>query len=312
MLNNSIYFKYFNPERYEYSMFKNADILNQIKEKGYCVLKLLSKEEVEKLVISYNELSDKISEGFGELFWPSGRHPDPEIRNFAKQKIEEVVPKKLQNLLIEDSFRFIGGTYLVKPPSENSALNPHQDSAHVNEFTHFSVYAWIPLQDVDQSCGGMRVLPGSHKLSIKQRSLNVPWVLEPHLAVLNNYMLDLDMKAGEVLLFDSALIHSSPPNLTDKTRVAVNFYIHPLNHPFTHYYRDDSTAEGMVEAYEVTPDFYYFEDFEKKPSDKYKRLPDQLMPIQSLQTHDVEEICKLLLGNKPKKGLKNMLTKLFK
>lgn len=296
MVNQSKYFNFFNPERYKQSFFKSEAIQEAIKEDGYCVVDLLSSGEISLLRNGYEEIKTAVKGDFGALFWPSGRSEDPKIRNLAKNHIDNVLPKKMEALFQEDTYEFIGGTYLIKPPSENSALNPHQDSAHTNEFEQFSVYAWIPLEDVNEMNGAMKVLPKSHQINIKQRSLNVPWILEPYLEILRPHMKTVNMKAGQVLLFDAALIHSSPPNLSKNTRVAVNFYVHPKGHPFTHYYRDVQTPTGEVEAYSVRPDFYYSENFESKPNKSYQKLENQKLLIPFISGKEVAQICQELKG----------------
>lgn len=306
------YKQHFNPERYDRPFLKSNELQAQIKEKGFCVVDLLEDEEVKQLEAGFQELSQKMQADFGEQFWPSGRSKDPQIRNLAKKHIDNVVPEKLKTLLVEDSFEFIGGTYLIKPPSNISSLSPHQDSAHTNEFEYFSVYVWIPLQDVNVKNGAVKVLAKSHQLDIKQRSLNVPWILEEHKEILEKYMQTLEMKAGQALIFDAALIHSSPPNLSQKIRVAVNFYIHPKGHPFSHYYTDHETPKGKVEVYSVRPEFYYSEDFESKPTDKYPRLEDQDLLIDSLSSKEVEQICKNLTKKSALRQVQDFFTKFIK
>lgn len=302
------YTKHFNPERYKTPFFKSSKIQNKIKKDGYCVINLLSKKEIDQLMLGFEQLKQSVSGDFGEQFWPSGRCPDPTIRKLAKSKIEEVVPARLKEILVKDCFDFIGGTYLIKPPSAHSALNPHQDSSHVDEFKHFSIYAWIPLQDVSKKNGAVRVLPKSHYIDIKQRSLNVPWVFKEHTDLLNEYMIDIPMQAGQVLLFDAGLIHSSPPNMSENTRVAVNFYIHNNSCPFTHFYEDDETPKGMVELFEVTPDFYYSENFEEKPSSRYPFIGTQAKPFLEITS---SELRRLLIQLKRRSGILCQLIEIF-
>jgi len=292
----SKYTQHFHPERYERPFFIQNAIQDEIKTKGYCVIDLFSADELDVLYEGYKVLKDSVKGSFGEQFWPSGRHPDPEIRKLAKAKIEEVVPTRLKELFHADTYTFIGGTYLIKPPSDHSALNPHQDSSHVDEFKHFSVYAWIPLHDVESKNGAVRVLPKSHQFNIKQRSLNVPWVLEPYIHILDEYMVNVPIRAGEVLIFDAALIHSSPPNYTDQDRVAVNYYVHPKDSPFCHYYSDLHTPEGEIEVFDVTPEFYYTEDFEQKPSSKYTQLANQPQLISRITEKELRNALAYLNG----------------
>ncbi|MEZ5009089.1 MAG: phytanoyl-CoA dioxygenase family protein [Chitinophagales bacterium] len=148
-------------------------------------------------------------------------------------------------------------------------MSPHQDSSHVDERKTFSVYAWIPLQNVNKwNVVFIIYLKVIHGVFISGL-LNVEWPLKDKVKELSKMMEPLKMKKGEVLFFHSALIHSSPPNYTFKTRVAINYYLHPKDHPFLHFYEDKETPEGKVEMFEVTPEYFYNEDFERRPSEKY-------------------------------------------
>lgn len=255
------------------TIFKEQGIYNIINQDGFYKSSLLDEEDLRALKEAYKELQILAQNSIDNQFWPSGRHPDKEVRNFAKDSIERVVRPKLETIINNDEVSFVGGTFLVKPPSRKSGLAPHQDSSHVDERKGFSVYAWIPLQDVNRWNGCFHYLPDSHHWGIHQRSLNVKWPLKEKAKILQKHMRSIPMKAGEVLFFHSALIHSSPANYTFKTRVAVNYYLHPKSEPFCHFYEDKNTPIGMVEMYSVKPEFFYEDDFEKKPNpNKYPLL----------------------------------------
>lgn len=274
-----------------YTFFRDSQIEQEITEKGFFKTPLLDKNDIKTLKDSYKQLYKKAAQSIHKEFWPSGRHPNAEVRNFAKDSIEKIVPIKLKTLIKEETTTLIGGTFLVKPPSKRSMLSPHQDSSHVDERFGFSVYVWIPLQNVNRWNGCFHYLPGSHQWGIQQRSLNVSWPLSDKAPFLQKYMKPISMKAGEALFFHSALIHSSPPNYSFSTRVAINYYIHPKNSPFCHFYEDGNTPKGKVEKYSVQPDFYYNEDFQQKPNtEKYP-----LLEIIDKSTIDWEKIKEILL-----------------
>ncbi|MCP4122204.1 MAG: phytanoyl-CoA dioxygenase family protein [Bacteroidetes bacterium] len=250
--------------------FLDASIEKSILEQGFCLAPLLNQDEIAELLRSFDKLRAKAGKSIGKSFWPSGRHPDPEVRNFARESVEKMIPGKLAAYVDMDTTRFIGGTFLIKPSSKKSALNPHQDSSHVDERFGHSVYAWIPLTDTSEKNGCVYYLPGSHNWGIHQRSLNVPWPLSDIENDLWPLMKPIEMKAGQVLFFHSALIHSSSNNRSGETRVALNYYLHPSESPFCHFYTGPEVPEGRVEMFSVSPDFYYSEDFEKRPNeDKY-------------------------------------------
>lgn len=270
--------------------FKQEVIGKTLQEDGYYVADLLSRDDVDSLLSSYDRLYEQAGDSIGPSFWPSGRHPDPVVRNFAKKAIEAIVPDRLSRFVDMDTTRFIGGTFLIKPSSDESALNPHQDSSHVDERYGHSVYAWIPLTDTSVENGCMHILPDSQNWNIDQRSLNVPWPLGDIEQKLWKLMEPVPMKAGQVMFFHSALVHSSTNNTSGETRVALNYYLHPKESPFCHFYTDETLSPGKVEMYAVTPDFYYSEDFESKPNaDKYP-----LLETMDISKFDKERVLSLL------------------
>ena len=221
-------------DRYGINFFLDKDFQSELAKKGYAIGPLLTPEDVAQLKSDFEEFQKQVPGGIPVQFWPSGRAADPKIRNFARDAIERMVPKRLTQYFNPEVADFVGGTFLIKPPGPKTDLWPHQDSSHVDESQSFSVYAWIPLVDTEVHNGALHVLPGSHLFGNRHRSLNVPWEYEGLQNIMFKYLVPLPMKAGQVCFFDSATIHYSPDNLSDDFRVAVNYFVKPLAEPFLH------------------------------------------------------------------------------
>jgi len=71
--------------------------------------------------------------------------------------------------------------------------------------------AWVPLQDITEKSGGLRVVPGSHKLgAVKHRFYgDYHGVREEYLK--DAKPLNLSLKRGDVLIFHPNLFHASTP-----------------------------------------------------------------------------------------------------
>jgi len=252
--------------RFNESLFKKAEIQQELALEGYSVQPFLTPKEIATLLSSYGVLLSMLPNGLPDTFCPSGRFEDPVLRNFARNSIEAVIPDRLSSFFIDESASLLGGTFLIKPSGPNTALSPHQDSSHVDESCSFSVYAWIPLVDTTLENGAFHVVPGSHLWGNKHRSLNVPWSFAGAEETLLKLSVPVNVKCGEVCFFEGALVHSSPPNLSDQTRVALNYFIKPASQQFLHHFVDGDTPKGKVEVYGVDIDFFYSEDFESRPS----------------------------------------------
>ncbi|MFI0418775.1 phytanoyl-CoA dioxygenase family protein [Spongiactinospora sp. 9N601] len=111
-----------------------------------------------------------------------------------------------------------------KPPGAHGAF-PHQDlyTAPVDP-PHF-LHMWIPLEDVDESNGGITFYVGTHKLGVAPH-VETPGGLAPTVdpAVLERlepYQVHAACPAGSAALFVGEMIHRSGPNRSDRPRPAL-------------------------------------------------------------------------------------------
>ncbi|MBK8672730.1 MAG: phytanoyl-CoA dioxygenase family protein [Bacteroidetes bacterium] len=181
----------------------------------------------------------------------------------------------------------------MKPSSKSSDLNPHQDSPIVDERNYYAVFVWVALCDINEKNGALQVLPKSHLWGNFQRSLNVKWPFEKFTQLLKDEMKPIYLNKGDIILFDSALIHSSLPNLSDKPRIAFNTAILPKNHQQVHYYKDKDTPKGKVEQYYITQEFYRNHNIMEKPKSPFymKEMQDWIFPMISKK--DLKHLIKL-------------------
>lgn len=264
-------------------IFKSAELQHTIEEQGYAIVDFIDKEGIEGLrKESEAMLQNMIAQGFDQVktFHSAGRSEDTNVRNTSTQIIRKYYQPGIAQYFIDSEIDFISGVHQIKPPGSKSKLNPHQDSSHVDEEQFLAVYIWCPLEDTTMQNGTLHILPGSHKLGNKQRSLNVPWEFNkiPYYLVMYRFMKPLMVKAGQAVIFHSAMIHSSPPNQTANYRLAVNGLVKPKASPYCHYFTDGQTPAGMVDVFDITPEFFYTEEITKRPSAKYKLLRHE--PLQ--------------------------------
>ncbi len=259
--------------------FRDASIGPELAKKGYAVRDLLRGEDLKALAQASRALSEQSFEQATSngRFLSAGRLEDPALRTRSVALIERWILPALEASLEPGSARLVAGVHQIKPPGPRSRLNPHQDSSHVDEQSETACYAWVPLEDCDSRNGGLQVIPGSHRIGIPQRSLNVPWPLRHplHQVLLRLFSVPLPVRAGQVVFFHSALIHGSGPNRSNALRLAVNCLILPSDSVYRHYFRDVATPSGQVEVYAVSPEFFYEEDIQARPSARWQRLPDE-------------------------------------
>ena len=152
-------------------------------------------------------------------------------------------PKVLDvvEMLIGSEIQF-NGDFWVRPKLPNEKLTTlpwHQDSAympHTEKDTHLTV--WLPLVDVEVENGALQFLPGSHTSGLQTyhrvegETFAVP-VLSPTSSHTN--IDTLEMKKGDLLIFNNLVFHRSLLNCSDIIRWSVDF----------RFSRSDTSLDGL-------------------------------------------------------------------
>ncbi len=269
--------------KFQHLYFTDQQYNEILQQKGFVKIEnIVSEDELYKLQEAYNNLSKLPEYNIADKFQNSGRFRSATIRNFVMNSIGSFSRDFLPKIFNTEIFELeTTGAFQIKPPSSKSDLNPHQDSPVVDELIHNSVYVWIPLCDIDEKNGPVWVLPGSHLWGNHQRSLNVHWVFEKHTQLLWKYMQPITMKKGDLLCWDTALIHGSSPNLSNETRVAITTTVLPKDYRMVDYFADKKTQKDSVEKYEVYRSFWETEDIMKRPAcppNKFSGLEKKVFP----------------------------------
>ena len=122
------------------------------------------------------------------------------------------------------------GDFWVRPKLPNEKLTTlpwHQDSAympHTENDTHLTV--WLPLVDVQTENGALQFLHGSHTAGLQTyhrvegEAFAVP-VLPPTSSHID--IDTLEMKKGDLLIFNNLVFHRSLLNRSDTIRWSVDF-----------------------------------------------------------------------------------------
>lgn len=148
-------------------------------------------------------------------------------------------PKVLDVLapLIGSDIQF-NGDFWVRPKLPNEKLTTlpwHQDSAYMpntENDTHLTV--WLPLVDVNTENGTLQFVPGSHTTGLQtyhrvpDEAFAVP-VDSPTLS--DTDIHTLEMKKGDLLVFNNLVFHRSLLNRSEGIRWSVDFRFSPTGTP---------------------------------------------------------------------------------
>lgn len=211
----------------------------KLREVGYAVIPLLNKAQVNTLMEFYHESKpDSINGGFHSTHFFKDRAYKAKVHNYIK------------DFLISELSRYIGGykiqfcNFMVKEVGQDSVMPLHTDWTFVDESLYRSIAIWCPLADTSEKNGALGVIPRSHQLPFNLRGPKIPTPFhEYNEEIISEKGLLLSMKAGEAVVYDHRLMHYSPPNLSDKTRVAINVIMTPTEAKLFHYcIHDDSST----------------------------------------------------------------------
>jgi ectoine hydroxylase-related dioxygenase (phytanoyl-CoA dioxygenase family) len=136
-----------------------------------------------------------------------------------------VVHSAFSSSLIDDLARRVYGMPVARGPiqvriddtTNDRVLPMHQELMQMSLLT---INAWVPLVPIDGTCGGMRIVPGSHKHGLVKHVSEAPGAYDhiaPHRLDLEP-PIDVRMNAGDALLFHPFLHHASLPNIGDRVR----------------------------------------------------------------------------------------------
>ncbi|MCB1692658.1 MAG: phytanoyl-CoA dioxygenase family protein [Pseudomonadales bacterium] len=124
---------------------------------------------------------------------------------------------------------------MTKHPGFSSATLWHQDNRYWNFDEQNLISVWLALGDENRSNGCLRVIPGSHKLSLEPGRFDAALFLRTDVAenkALLARAVPVELSAGDVLFFHSKLFHAAGRNLTGEVKLSiVNTYHVGTNHP---------------------------------------------------------------------------------
>lgn len=136
---------------------------------------------------------------------------------------EELALRALEPLLagLLDRYRFEGG-YILAKPARTGRLDAHQHQPVTSNIYEPAVHCWLTLDPAGPSTGGLRVVPGSHRLTRHVQSFETSSYFASFCESLErSYMRALDLRPGQAIIFERSLLHGSSPNDSDKPRLRI-------------------------------------------------------------------------------------------
>lgn len=235
--------------------FKNPQQEKNFQKNGYLLLSALDQGDIVKLIELYDSLGLKDEAGFG--FHVGIDNKDKLLVSKMVDRISEIALPKIQNYFCDSELLI--ATFAVKEPNPNGVVNPHQDWSFVeDEKKYCSVTCWIPLNDVNIDNGCMGLIKGSNHFFNNIRPsppLRAGSSLTEHNSNIFSFLEFIEMKAGEILVFNSKTIHASLPNFTNSCRTAIVLVFVQKAAEKIHYYLKPGD-DNKVLKYKITSEFF--------------------------------------------------------
>jgi hypothetical protein len=244
--------------------FRNARFEEKLEEDGYVKLHLLSDDDLCEIREGFKALhrSSDFSPNGGEVFkgdfYTSSFSKDREYKRAIHNLALQVFSPHLERVFYDYEILMEG--FFVKTPGKGN-LPLHQDPSLTSNENSRNVIVWCPLIDVDKNNGTLFVVPGSHRIIPRINTfMSLPYYWAYATALTDKYARSISVSAGEVLVFDTNLLHGSPNNMSNSLRSSFQLYCFPKEKQKIFYFINPGTP-NQLEAFEIqNPDFFIDND----------------------------------------------------
>lgn len=256
-------------------LFKDIKAGKELSHNGFVLFKKVLPEET---VTSLNELYNAIKQlkdfEQTDYFVNSVSFKSKEIRQQTYDKVTQSVKKYIGNILNIDLLRFpISVGYCINPANSVSGSRPHQDPSLVDETSGNSLVIWISLGDTDVNNGCLHVIPKSHLFGNQFRSnFHMKWNFEPFIDIISEHMVPVPTQAGDVIIFDPALIHGSTINKSNSDRLAIQMSTVPADRELINVVEQNTMLQDFAVLHKIDESYFTEEHVSKIPSQKFPIL----------------------------------------
>lgn len=254
------------PVRHSY--ITDPELRETVHQRGYAIIGNMGQGLVSDLLSLYQELH-RFPENDGGTFYSLYSHNLP-YRRQVHDRIGELMRPLLDGYFT--GWKSVINSFIVKTPGDGSAFALHQDSNGLDEMRYSSLSLWMPLQDTDLMNGCLCVVPFTHALFHPYRGISLTPAISGLENELRRHLVPITMRAGDILAFDSRLVHYSPPNRSGRPRITVLNGIFPQEATIRMSYRDESVPDSRIELWEQDEDYLvkgmsFYHDCHRRPDE---------------------------------------------
>jgi phytanoyl-CoA hydroxylase len=233
----------------------NAEQIDHYQREGYVVVpNVLTRDEIDRYLKRASEIANgNVPEAatnrlIKDIQFAKGKLPMPEDPEHALWKILNPdrfdpimaeclrLPRVLDavsSLIGEDLLAFLL-MFIYKPPGIEESIHPfHQDALYfMFQPQDRCLGVWIPLDPVSEENGSLSVVPGSHRLDVKnhlaKEGINFGALAAEDIegnARYHEQAITMELSPGDCLLFSTHLLHRSGGNRTNRHRRVITLHM---------------------------------------------------------------------------------------
>ena len=245
-------------EPLKHAFVNDTSFSEKLHDTGYTIAGKLDAGTVGRLQTLYTELHNFQKPGGGMFYSVYSR--DIAYRQKVHNEIGQILQPVYEKLFHD--YKSVLNSFIVKVSGPESEFSLHQDSTGLDETKYSCLSVWIPLQDTGINEGCMCVVPHSHQMFSPWRGISFAAPFESISDTVRKYLVPLEMKAGEILLFDNRLVHNSLVNSSGHDRVVIMSGIFPKEAKIISVYKDAANEKNPLELIEQEEDYLItFENF---------------------------------------------------
>lgn len=251
----------------------DAEAQRAFERDGFAVLDIFSREEAAELRAWYQGVRPPEDGGLVIDYI----REDRSMMHLVRAKAAPLLSGPVQRCFRDH--RVAMTTFVTKFPDGTTSMFLHEDRTFVDERVHRAGTLWIPLVDVgpEHGNGGLQLIPGSQVLSETLSGSLTPELFRPYESVLRPRLVEVSLRAGQAILYDTRTLHASPPNCGAEPREALVCAIVPASAPLVHVV---ATGRRHRQMWAVDDAFYL---------DHHPREIEQAMPASARLLETWEE-----------------------
>ncbi len=252
-------------------IIRSDRVEDTINQEGYAVIPFLNPDEVNFLMQKFKE------------YFPTYSHLPPrftsndsidskrraEIYNIIKSTVKRHTDSLFEN------YKMSGAIFYMKQRQKENDIGLHYDpTLLVNEHLEPHLGIWCPLVDTNEENGNIQVIPYSHRWgAFISHPLTIHSPLDKYRALLETRLINIPLRAGEAILWDDRIAHSSTINKSQHDRYTITMrFIHENSRQVSFL----GSPDKRVNVYSQEDNWYLHPDWE------YANTPPKIGTLQGI------------------------------